>query len=47
MRIDNANKDIIEYKLREDQVPMEQSKHHRNNLAFDQLINEKVIKLIL
>ena len=50
MRIGNANVDIVEYKLREDQVP--KSKEEKDigvviddKLSFDQHINEKVNKV--
>ena len=51
MRSDNANVDIMEYRLREDPIPMEQSKDEKDigngivideKLSFDQHINEKV-----
>ena len=52
MRIVNANVDIMEYKLREDQVPMEQSKEEKDigvviddKLTLNQHINEKVNKV--
>ena len=48
MRSGNANADIMEYRRREDPIPMEQSKKENNigivideKLSFDQHINEK------
>ena len=49
MRSGYANVDIMEYRLREDPIPMEQSKEEKDIvivideiLSFDQHINEKV-----
>ena len=49
MRSGNANADIMEYRRREDPIPLEQSKKENNigivideKLSFDQHINEKV-----
>ena len=51
MRIGNTTVDIMEYKLKEDQIPMEQSKEKidigvviDDKLPYDQHINERVNK---
>ena len=54
MRIGNANVDIMEYRLRENQLSMEQSKEEKDigvaiddKLSFDQHINENKANSIL